>query len=180
MSRTTLFAALALALFGVLVLLELWQSDEPFTWGELGTDLLETALLAGAVVFTAVGSVETRELRRERRALMDDLSRARREGEHWRAATRLHVDGLSRAIAAQFSEWGFSEAERDVAQLMLKGLSHKEIATLRGGSDATVRQQAAAVYRKSGLSSRPQFTGYFLEDLLAPSEERNRPVSVVK
>ncbi len=172
MSRAVIFAAAATGLFGLLIALEVAQSDEPFTWGGFAVDLFETALLAGAVAFTAFGSQASREMRRERTRLLGDLDRARREGEHWRQASRAHVDGLSRAITAQFADWGLTEAEGEVARLMLKGLSHKEIATLRDCSSATVRQHAAAVYRKSGLTSRAQLTGFFLEDLLAPARER--------
>ncbi|WPY95208.1 helix-turn-helix transcriptional regulator [Limimaricola variabilis] len=172
MSRILIFAAAAAGLFGLLVVLEALQADEPFTWAGFAIDLFETALLAGAVVFTAFGSQASREMRRERARLLGDLDRARREGEQWRQASRAHVDGLSRAIAAQFAQWELTETESEVALLMLKGLSHKEIATLRDCSSATVRQHATAVYRKSGLTSRSQLTGFFLEDLLAPLRAR--------
>jgi len=36
--------------------------------------------------------------------------------------------------------------------LLLKGLSLKEIATVRGTGERTVREQARAVYRKAGLT----------------------------
>ncbi|MCP5363623.1 MAG: response regulator transcription factor [Hyphomicrobiales bacterium] len=65
---------------------------------------------------------------------------------------------------------------------MLKGLTHKEIAVLRETSEATVRQHATAIYRKSGLSNRSQLTAFFLEDLLAPLGDRDgvdRQLSVV-
>jgi len=172
MSRIVMFATAAAGLFGLLVVLEVVQADEPFTWGTFAVDLFETALLAGAVVFTAFGSQASREMRRERARLLGDLDRARREGEQWRQASRAHVDGRSRAIAAQFAEWGLTGTESEIALLMLKGLSHKEIATLRDCSSATVRQHATAVYRKSGLTSRSQLTGFFLEDLLAPLQAR--------
>jgi DNA-binding CsgD family transcriptional regulator len=58
-------------------------------------------------------------------------------------------------------------AERDVGLLILKGLSHKEIAALRGTSEATVRQQAQAIYRKADLPGKTAFSAYFLEDLFA-------------
>lgn len=179
MARTIAYAVAAAGLFGLLIGFEMMRSDESFTWTAFLIDLFETSLLAGAVVFTAFGSLSSREMRRERRQLLDDLDRARRDGEHWRQASKAHVAGLSQAIAAQFAEWGLTEAEADVALLMLKGLSHKEIATLRDGSSATVRQHATSVYRKSGLTSRSQFTGYFLEDLLAPVRERGAALSVV-
>ena len=41
----------------------------------------------------------------------------------------------------------------------------KEIAGIRGTGEATVRQQATSVYKKSGLENRNQLVSYFLEDL---------------
>jgi DNA-binding NarL/FixJ family response regulator len=55
-----------------------------------------------------------------------------------------------------------------VASLLLKGLSHKEIAEVRRVSEATARQQARAVYKKAGLSGRNELAAFFLEDLLLP------------
>jgi DNA-binding CsgD family transcriptional regulator len=62
-----------------------------------------------------------------------------------------------------------TSAEREVGLLILKGLSHKEIAALRATTDATVRQQAQAIYRKAGLPGKTAFSAYFLEDLLVPA-----------
>jgi DNA-binding CsgD family transcriptional regulator len=59
-------------------------------------------------------------------------------------------------------------AERDVGLLILKGLNHKEIAALRGTSEATVRQQAQSIYQKAELPGKTAFSAYFLEDLFAP------------
>jgi DNA-binding NarL/FixJ family response regulator len=52
--------------------------------------------------------------------------------------------------------------------LILKGLSHKEVASLRGTSEATVRQQAQAIYHKSNLPGKTAFSAYFLEDVFSP------------
>jgi len=62
-------------------------------------------------------------------------------------------------------------AEREVGLLLLKGLSHKEAAT-RATSETTIRQQALAIYRKSGLRNRSELSAFFLEDLLLPVGER--------
>ena len=59
-------------------------------------------------------------------------------------------------------------AEREIGLLILKGLSHKEIAALRATTEATVRQQAQAIYRKANLPGKTAFSAYFLEDLFAP------------
>ena len=88
----------------------------------------------------------------------------------WREEAARHLRGLSEAIDSQLGRWGLSTAEKEIALLMLKGLSHKEIANIRKTSERTVRQQALAVYEKSGLSGRAQLSAFFLEDLLAPPD----------
>jgi DNA-binding CsgD family transcriptional regulator len=76
--------------------------------------------------------------------------------------------GLGVAIDRQFERWALSPAEKEVALLLLKGLSHKEIAGVRSVTEATARQQARAVYKKAGLSGRHDLSAFFLEDLLLP------------
>ena len=61
---------------------------------------------------------------------------------------------------------GPESAEREIGLLLLKGLSLKEVADVRGTSERTVRQQAQQLYRKGGLAGRTELAAYFLEDLL--------------
>ena len=166
MRRTHVFAGIAAGLFVALFTMEQLSSKEKFDLVGFSLDVVEMALLVGAVATTAFVSTQTRDMRLERLELVEDLAHAQRESAHWREAARVHVAGLGQAIAAQFRLWGLTEAEADVAGMMLKGLAHKEIAALRSCSEATVRQHATTVYRKSGLSSRSQLTAFFLEDLL--------------
>lgn len=84
------------------------------------------------------------------------------------AEKQLH--GLGVYIKAQFDDWGLSLAEQEVALLLLKGLSMKEIAEVRSVSERTARQQATQVYDKSNLSGRAALSAYFLEDLLLPQD----------
>jgi DNA-binding NarL/FixJ family response regulator len=170
MKRIYGFSALALILFAMLVVIDTIKSDEPFVLTNFALDVFEKALLALAVVATAYVALETRTMRRERTDLLNDLSRVRGESDRWRTAARVHIDGLGRAISEQFKIWKLSDSEADVALLMLKGLTQKEIAHLRGSEEGTVRQQAIAVYRKSGLSNRSELGAFFLEDLLSPNE----------
>ena len=179
MKRIYGLAALALALFGTLVVVDTIKSDEPFTIADFALELFEKGLLALAVVATAYVALETKGLKRERLEMLNDLSRVRSESDKWRAAAKVHVDGLGRAIRDQFKAWHLSESEADIALLMLKGMSQKEIAQLRGSEESTVRQQAAAVYRKAGLANRSELSAYFLEDLLSPEEERGADQSSV-
>lgn len=177
MKRTVFYSGLALALFLALVAMETIKSDEPVSMFELASDLFEMALLAMAVVATSYFSQEMREVRVERTELLGKLSAARADGEKWRSTARVHIKGLGFAIRQQFADWRLTAGEADVAILMLKGLAHKEIAELRNSSAATVRQQAAAIYGKSGLSSRAELAAYFLEDLFPSESERgNAPV----
>jgi len=103
-----------------------------------------------------------------------DLSAARVEAAQWRAESRDLMQGLAVAIEGQFQRWKLSKSEAEVGLLLLKGLSHKEIAALRSVSERTVREQARSVYRKSGLTGRSALSAFFLEDLLLPVDESSR------
>ena len=72
----------------------------------------------------------------------------------------------SKHIQEQFLSWGFTKSEKDVALLILKGLSFNEIANARQTKEKTVRQQASSIYTKSGVSGRHELAAWFLEDLL--------------
>lgn len=69
-------------------------------------------------------------------------------------------------VEERFVEWGLTPAERDVALFALKGMSIAEIATLRQTSEGTVKAQTNAIYRKAGVSGRPQLLSLFVEDLM--------------
>lgn len=152
---------------------------------DLGMDLLaggtpeHVALEGGVMVLALTGAgMVVRDLRRVRaraRALAVDLDRARADADanaeaaaRWRAEAETHIRGLRGVIDEQFERWQLTPAEREVALLLLKGLSSKEIASVRETSERTARQQATAVYKKAGLSGRAELAAWFLEDLLAP------------
>jgi DNA-binding CsgD family transcriptional regulator len=88
-----------------------------------------------------------------------------------------HLAGLKGAMDKQFQAWGMTAAEREVGLLILKGLSHKEIAALRATTDATVRQQAQSIYRKANLPGKTAFSAYFLEDLFVPDAIDTDPMA---
>lgn len=101
--------------------------------------------------------------------LRRDLGKARRESTRWREDSRVLIEGLGRAIQQQFLSWELTEAESEIALFLLKGLSLKEVASLRETSERTVREQARSVYRKAGLNGRSGLSAFFLEDLLLPA-----------
>jgi DNA-binding CsgD family transcriptional regulator len=110
-------------------------------------------------------------------ALLRDLEIARLQGQRWRTESRALLAGLGEAIDAQFSQWNLTDAEREVALLLLKGLSLKEVAAIRATAERTIRAQARAVYAKAGLTGRAALSAFFLEDLLAPIDHVRRDAS---
>lgn len=75
-------------------------------------------------------------------------------------------EALRHLILEQFSKWELTESEVQIAFLIIKGFSLKEIASLRGTSEKTVRDQSSKIYLKTNLSGRAELTAFFLEDLL--------------
>ncbi len=65
-----------------------------------------------------------------------------------------------------FESWALTESERDVALLAIKGLSLAEIAQVRQTKEGTIKAQCNAIYRKAGVTGRPQLLSYFIEELL--------------
>ena len=101
-------------------------------------------------------------------AVRKNISENRTELKYWQNQNKSLIDGLSIKIHEQFRLWALTQAETDVALLIIKGFSLEEIAGLRGTSERTIRDQAAAVYRKAKLKNRIELAAYFLEELLAP------------
>lgn len=110
------------------------------------------------------------ELRHRLEKEIQDFSNFKLEAESWRLESRKYIDGLSKAIDQQLTKWSLTSAEKEVAFLLLKGLSLKEIAEIRQTTEKTARAQSMAIYAKSKLSGRSELSAFFLEDLLVPSE----------
>jgi DNA-binding CsgD family transcriptional regulator len=168
--RTRVWAVLAV-IAGVALYLLLELREEP---NMSATDMAFELVDIVPSVLTSVGVIllfqVSRQQHDEQRNLIRDLELARAQGQRWRSEARTFLNGLGSAIEEQFSRWNLTEAEREVALLLLKGLSLKEIATVRATSERTVRVQTRALYAKAGLSGRAALSAFFLEDLLAPIE----------
>jgi DNA-binding CsgD family transcriptional regulator len=163
--------ALAAVIGGVVLLLGKELHENPHLSPlDLALELLDIL----PVVLVSVGVVllfrVTHRQYEEQRVLIRDLEVTRLQGQRWRSEARSLLNGLGEAIEAQFSRWNLTDAEREVALLLLKGFSLKEIAGLRATSERTIRGQARALYSKAGLTGRAALSAFFLEDLLAPIE----------
>jgi DNA-binding CsgD family transcriptional regulator len=154
----------SLVLFTTVTFLIAW--DLAFDYGE-GASLVHLVVESALFLVALSGSVILwLQLRQTRIDLADAIG----EADQWRRESRELIRGLAVAIEHQFERWELTKAEAEVGLLMLKGLSHKEIAQVRDTSERTIREQARAVYRKSGLSGRSALSAYFLEDLLLPPD----------
>lgn len=151
--------------------------DRPDRWTSPHV-LFEVSIVVGALAMT-VGLWHgwwrsTRSLTELNRSLAE----RERERDAWRRSAEQALEGLGRAIHAQFDAWGLTPSERDVALLLLKGRSHKAIGRETGRSAQTVRQHATAIYRKADLAGRAELSAFFLEDLMLPDgPDPERPPS---
>lgn len=71
----------------------------------------------------------------------------------------LVIDGvryavLSHALPAGEGRAALTPTELELVDLLIEGLSDREIATRRGRSRSTITKQIASVYRKLGVRSR--------------------------
>ena len=147
-----LFATIAALILSDLIL----DYEEGANWLHLGIELFVflVAAIGVGVLWRTFSQTKT------------DLAQALVEAEQWRQESREAIRGLGIAIANQFARWELTKAEAEVGLLLLKGLSHKEIANVRKTAERTAREQARTLYRKSGLSGRSALSAFFLEDLL--------------
>ena len=157
----------AILLFAIIVLLIGWDVvadyQESVNLSHMAIEIAVMSAAAGGTVLLWL------QLRRTQ----SDLAKALVENQQWTRDNRELLQGLGAAIHKQFDSWRLTKAEAEVGLYILKGLSHKEIAQARQTSERTIREQARALYRKSGLSGRAELSAYFLEDLLLPwSDER--------
>lgn len=145
------------------------------------TDLLEPhALLEIGLIAASVGTAtylmwRWRGTERDLARARSSLARLDAERETWKRGAAAALQGLGKAIDAQFEHWGLTPTEREVALLLLKGHALKEIAAATHRSERTVRQHAVAIYGKSGLAGRAELAGFFLDHLDLPARRPSEP-----
>lgn len=127
----------------------------PFNWTFV--ELIEIGAAIGLVLGVVVGAL----------ALRHSWGRSARAEE----ALRRAQSGFRAMLEEQFSSWGLTPAERDVALFAIKGFSTQDIAELRKVSEGTIKAQTNAIYRKAGVSGRPQLLSVFIEELIEDTPE---------
>lgn len=142
------------SLFGIYTRPLAWQLRE----------MLEIGAAVGLVLGLILGGV----------LILSSLRARNLAQERLRRASGAFMDLLEE----RFTLWGLTPAERDVALFAIKGLSTAEIAVLRHTSEGTVKAQTNAIYRKAGVTGRPQLLSLFIEDLIdAPAAVADGPKS---
>lgn len=90
-----------------------------------------------------------------------------------RHAVTLEQDKVARlsgelfdVINKDFDRWALTITEKEIALLLIRGLSMQDIGNLRGVKEKTIRQQATQIYTKSGYANRQELASHFIEDLI--------------
>jgi DNA-binding CsgD family transcriptional regulator len=151
--------------------------DAPATWRSLHV-LYELGLIAGALATAAYLWLGWRAAERRSALLRHEIGKRQAERDEWRANAESALEGMARAIDQQLTAWQLTPAERDVVGQLLQGRSHKEIAVATGRSDRTVRQHAAAAYRKAGLGGRAELAAFFLSGLPLASLDAGGAIAI--
>lgn len=160
MSRGAVFSGIfalqvICAIFFVLNILSSVLGFAPINWQI--SEFIELGAALGLLVGVAVtGAVLRKTFARNRQV----------EGQ-----LRVASGAFMELLKERFSEWNLTPAEADVALFAIKGMSTSEIAVLRQVSEGTIKAQTNAIYRKAGVTGRPQLLSQFLDDLVsAPNQ----------
>ena len=153
-----------LVVFSVVDLFE--DSAAGDSWSTLLSDLSDTFLPVLLLIY--IWRFKPLYYFQKTASLETDLASKNADLLAWKEKASHYIRGLSESIDAQLSDWKLTRAEKEVAILLLKGFSLRELAELRGTSERTVRQQATKIYDKAGLRGRAELSAFFLEDLMLP------------
>jgi DNA-binding NarL/FixJ family response regulator len=156
------------AILAIIMVLNLADVITDINLGVPTWHIIEESIIVLAAGLTATYLIiEMRSRARQLEQLTQTLSRADQQLANITQEMRSARRQYSELIHQQFEAWNLTGGEQQVAMLLLKGLSFKEIAAVRYTREKTVRQQASTVYAKAGVDGRHAFAAWFLEDFLA-------------
>jgi DNA-binding CsgD family transcriptional regulator len=107
-------------------------------------------------------------------ATVVDMRRLRARQRRMEAQLRVASGAFMELLEEHFDAWALTPSERDVALLLIKGLSIAEIAEVRRTKEGTVKAQCNAIYSKGGVTGRQQLLSLFIEELMAEGVGRAR------
>jgi DNA-binding CsgD family transcriptional regulator len=124
------------------------SEDANFDWHQVPSLLAVVALFAGVIfeTFYLLGVLK-------RKASLE-------------RSVGMASSALQNVIESHFDEWKLTASERDVAALMVKGLSIAEIAGVRGSAEGTVKAHLNNIYRKSDTRNRAEVLSSIMDAML--------------
>ncbi len=114
-------------------------------------ELIEIGAVLGLILGLVLGSMLLRRIIRQHARVEEQL--------------RVASGAFMELLEERFSDWGLTNAERDVALFSIKGLTTAEIAQMRNTSEGTVKAQTNAIYKKASVGERAQLLSLFIDDL---------------
>lgn len=152
-SKRLIYAVLSVSAFAFLVLLEEFLSLLGFEEADdtLWFEVTELIVVIALFLSTLVVMIDAYRLRKYQQTLEYKISNA--------------SIAFGEVLEAHFEDWQFSEAERAVTRLILKGCSIAEIAEVRNSKQGTIKAQTNSIYKKSGYAGKAQLLSAFLEEL---------------
>jgi DNA-binding CsgD family transcriptional regulator len=167
-SREKQFSILALLLLLLAIAFDIWEDIQE---GEPAVELLKDVVVVAMVslLLSYIYVLQPLKTKSDNRKLSRNNDAQALDLAHLWRQRKIHLEGLAIYIDAQFNAWRLTAAEKDVALMLLKGFSMREISNLRKVSERTTRQQAVTIYSKASIGGRAELSAFFLEDLLLPS-----------
>lgn len=148
---------LLFGLQGICIFFLVTEEVVDWFWGEnpasvIGNDIVENLVVAALVVSLVATGLEVRKT----------MTRQKRLEQQIKVAS----GAFAVMLEEHFESWALTPSEADVALLALKGFSIAEMARIRMTAEGTVKAQCNAIYRKAGVSGRPQLLSLFIDELL--------------
>jgi|ETNmetMinimDraft_8_1059916.scaffolds.fasta_scaffold01290_8 DNA-binding CsgD family transcriptional regulator len=78
--------------------------------------------------------------------------------------------GINNLIDLKCELWQLTRTEKEVASLIIKGQSIKNISEIRGVAQTTVYRQMSNIYNKSNVNSIHEFVGIFTSEIFVITE----------
>ena len=141
--------------------MEINEKKENFT--QAGIEIIIVILSFSAMIYFIYVLIQQGKKHKE---LESNLQKVKQQLETSKTKLQEGKKEYQEVIQWQFTEWSLSPSEKEVALLMLKGLSIKEISHSRSTQEKTVRKQASSIYEKSNLGGRHELSAWFFEDML--------------
>lgn len=79
---------------------------------------------------------------------------------------------IDHVVNQKLSLWSLTKAEQNIAWMLIKGHSFKEIASTRNVTESTVYRQTANIYAKANVKSLHEFTSIFLDSLINAAQNK--------